>query len=88
MISRVKDRVHGGLRGHPPEVTINLRHKDALTRAAEALERFDKGCAEGLSQEFLAVELRDALDAVGEIVGRTTPEAILDRIFNDFCIGK
>jgi tRNA modification GTPase len=40
------------------------------------------------SPEFLAVELRDTLDAIGEIIGITTPEDILNRIFSNFCIGK
>jgi tRNA modification GTPase len=41
-----------------------------------------------MSPEFAAVELRDALDAVGEITGETTPDDILERIFTRFCIGK
>jgi tRNA modification GTPase len=67
---------------------INLRHKGCLERAEAALLRFDKGCRDGLSQEFLAVELRDALDSVGEVVGGKTPEDVLDMIFSRFCIGK
>jgi tRNA modification GTPase len=67
---------------------INLRHKGCLERAEAALLRFDAGAGDGLSQEFLAVELRDALDSVGEVVGGTTPEAVLDMIFSRFCIGK
>ncbi|MBI4680158.1 MAG: tRNA uridine-5-carboxymethylaminomethyl(34) synthesis GTPase MnmE, partial [Nitrospirae bacterium] len=40
------------------------------------------------SPEFLSVELRDALDAIGDIIGITTPDEILNRIFSNFCIGK
>ena len=63
-----------------------LHQKDSIRRAATALERlFDNIDA---SPEFLAVDLREALQAVGEITGETTPEDVLDRIFASFCIGK
>jgi len=40
------------------------------------------------SPEFLSVELREALDAIGDITGITTPEDVLNRIFSNFWIGK
>ncbi|MDX9708109.1 MAG: tRNA uridine-5-carboxymethylaminomethyl(34) synthesis GTPase MnmE [Trichloromonas sp.] len=64
------------------------RHRDALLRTREALIRFQSAMAAGLSPEFPALELREALDALGEILGKTTPDNILDRIFSRFCIGK
>jgi len=88
LIARIKDSALGGGVERAPEFAINLRHKGALERAGDALLRFDAGCDAALSPELLALELRDALDAVGEVVGATTPEDVLDRIFRDFCIGK
>ena len=88
LTARVREAAFGGGRERPPEASINLRHRICLERAGAALERFDSGCREGLSPEFLALELREALDAVGEVVGRTAPEEILDMIFERFCIGK
>jgi len=88
LVARVKDAVFSGGIERAPEAAINLRHKEALERADAALARFLAGCDENLSPEFLAFELRDSLNAVGEIVGATTPDDILNRIFNDFCIGK
>jgi tRNA modification GTPase len=41
-----------------------------------------------MSQEFIVVDLRAALDALGEITGQTTTDDILNRIFSEFCIGK
>lgn len=66
----------------------NVRHRDILLRASDSLLRFDKHSQAGLSPEFLAVDLRDALSSVGEITGATTPDAVLDLIFSSFCIGK
>jgi tRNA modification GTPase len=66
----------------------DLRHKIALERAAECLNRARDGLQEGLSPELTALEVREALDSLGEITGHTTSEEVLDRIFANFCIGK
>ena len=71
------------------EVMIaHLHHKTALEKAAAGLVRARDGLTGGLPAEFVALEVREALDALGEITGRTTPEEVLDRIFANFCIGK
>ena len=64
------------------------RHLHALRRADGSLTRAVAAVADGLPHELAAVELREALEALGEIVGETTSEEILDRIFSTFCIGK
>ncbi|VAV82355.1 tRNA-5-carboxymethylaminomethyl-2-thiouridine(34)synthesis protein MnmE [hydrothermal vent metagenome] len=65
-----------------------LREKDALTRALSSLEQSEEAAAAKVARECLALELRGALDALGEVVGETTSEDILNRIFSSFCIGK
>jgi len=71
------------------EVMIaHLHQKTALEKAAAGLVRARDGVSGGLPAEFIALEVREALDALGEITGRTTPEEVLDRIFANFCIGK
>ena len=63
-------------------VNENLAENFKLSEeAANALER-------GLSPEFVAIEVRAALDAVGEIVGKADVEELLGAIFSTFCIGK
>jgi len=73
-----------------PEYVIvaNVRHKDALSRAGESIIAALKGVEEGASHEFIAFEVRSALEAIGEIIGETTHEDVLNRIFQQFCIGK
>jgi len=66
----------------------DARHRDALEKAVDSLSRFRAALADGLSFELLAIDLRDALDALGQITGQTTPDDILDLIFDKFCIGK
>ena len=72
----------------PEAMIADLRHKIALERTAECLIRARDGLRGGLSFELAALEVREALDSLGEITGRTTPEEVLDRIFANFCVGK
>lgn len=67
---------------------INARHQACLNRVNEALQASELALENQVEPELTAVELRLALDAVGEIVGRLDTEDILDRIFGTFCIGK
>jgi len=66
----------------------NLRHKDALIRAKDAVWDAKKTNENNFSEEFIALDLRQALNALGEIIGETVTEDILDRIFSQFCVGK
>lgn len=70
------------------QVMINSRHQDALNRARAATRRTIDAMRAELSLDLLAVDLRMAVNAVGEIVGKTTTEDVLDSIFSQFCIGK
>jgi tRNA modification GTPase len=65
-----------------------LRHKVLLQQAAEALHNALAAIDDAHSAEWVALELRMALQAMGEIVGTVTNEDILDQIFREFCIGK
>jgi tRNA modification GTPase len=67
---------------------VNQRHKTALEQAKASLEKALASTTSGLSVEFIALDLRDALDSVGLIIGATHTDDILERIFRDFCIGK
>ena len=73
-----------------PENTlaINLRHRDCLRRAQEALDRARQAISNEVSVEYLAVDLNEALRAVGEVIGTVDVEQILDSLFGQFCIGK
>jgi tRNA modification GTPase len=66
----------------------NVRHRDALKKTAQAARRIEEGLAGAISPDLLAVDIQDALEQLGDIVGETTAEDILDMIFERFCIGK
>jgi tRNA modification GTPase len=69
-------------------VAINTRHRDCLRRALESCDRATTAQTEGLSPEYSAIHLNEALLAVGEVIGVVDVEQILDSVFSQFCIGK
>lgn len=91
------DRLHQAIdtviwKNGPPgreEVVItNVRHKEALQQAIEACERVILGLKEDVSPEFLSMDMRQALNSLGLIIGTNISEDILSAIFSTFCIGK
>ncbi len=78
----------GGIEASMLQVMINSRHQGALLRARAATERAAGALREGATLELPAMDLRIAVNAVGEIVGQTTTEDLLDSIFSQFCLGK
>ena len=64
------------------------RHKNSLTNASDHLKRFISNMNSDESLEIMSMELRSALDFLGEITGEVTNEDLLGRIFSKFCIGK
>ncbi len=69
-------------------VITHVRHRVALERAEISLQESLVSIERGIEPEFVAVDLRGAADALGEIVGAITSDEVLDRIFSEFCIGK
>ena len=70
------------------QVMINSRHQEALTRARAATRQTIESLRADRTLELAAMDLRIAVNAVGEIVGKTATEDLLDAIFSQFCIGK
>lgn len=65
-----------------------MRHRDALERAEASLAEALKSIHNGAGPEFVAMDLRGAADALGEVTGVITSDDVLHRIFSEFCIGK
>lgn len=66
----------------------NLRHKLALGAAIDAVQGVLDTLGAGLTCDLVAVDLQGALDALNDIVGETTPDDVLDAVFEQFCLGK
>ncbi|MSU60199.1 MAG: tRNA uridine-5-carboxymethylaminomethyl(34) synthesis GTPase MnmE [Pedosphaera sp.] len=78
----------GEIKSEMLQVMINSRHQDALRRGHEATTRALNAFRAQEPLEFVALELHIAVNAIGEVVGKTATEDLLDIIFKQFCIGK
>ena len=78
----------GSLSEQPLLIALNQRQSDLAACAAEALQRSEEVAAQGLPWDFWTIDLRQAIQSLGEITGEELTEAVLDRIFSRFCIGK
>lgn len=69
-------------------MVTNLRHYHNLEQTYDSLQRVLEGMAQGVTGDFLAMDIRQALHYLGEITGTITTDDLLDNIFSRFCIGK
>ena len=78
----------GGLPQDDEIWITNRRQQQAAKQGLIALQKAREILEDSAGEEFLAVDLRSCLNALGEIVGETTPDDLLGHIFSEFCIGK
>ena len=69
-------------------VAINARHQSCLKRAESSLQAAANVLSAGDGAEIISMDLREAMEAIGEIAGRIDTEELLGEIFSSFCIGK
>ncbi len=69
-------------------IVTNSRHVSSLNKAFAALSKVNEGLATNIQSDFLALDIRYALEALGEITGQVTNDDLLGNIFSKFCIGK
>ncbi len=69
-------------------VSLNMRQRDLADQAVKALDRMTEVVEQKLPWDFWTIDLRQAIHSLGEITGDEVTEAILERIFSRFCIGK
>ena len=78
----------GRLDASAADCLFNARQRGAVRRCLDHLEDGVRAVRGGLGYEFVALDLREATDALGDVTGRVTGQDVLDRIFSRFCIGK
>jgi tRNA modification GTPase len=66
----------------------NNRHLEALQLSLEFVIKTTEGLNSGISSDFIAMDIRQALFHIGEITGEISTDDLLDNIFSNFCIGK
>ncbi len=90
-ITELKKKLRVCFLGESPEpdiVLTNLRHKTALEKSANGLSEASRSLKENLPPEMVAVDLQDASQNLGEVIGIVSNDDILKRVFSQFCIGK
>jgi tRNA modification GTPase len=92
-ISELKNSIIGKVIGNVNEEIENIllsnsRHKELMSDVLNALEEALESSENRMSEEFIAIGIRDALSYIGEMIGEVTTEDLMDRIFSNFCVGK
>ena len=91
-LNTLKDRILSKFQVHEVRqgdvLVTNLRHYQQLTETNQSLERVAAGLTTGVTGDFLAMDIRQALHHLGEITGEITTDDLLTNIFTKFCIGK
>lgn len=78
----------GELRLNEEVYITNLRQKEALQRAQEALGKVEESIGMGMPEDFYSIDMMDAYEALGTITGETVGEDLINEIFSKFCMGK
>lgn len=66
----------------------NMRQKQAILDATESIKRLQESIANGMPEDFYSIDMTDAYESLGKIIGETIEDDIVDKIFKDFCMGK
>src|SRR3990172_3022180 len=87
--NKIFDIIYNGHCKTPEGIFITRdRHRERLSKAHDSLSKAVNAINQNLSSEFIAADLRLSLESLGEITGETYSEDVLNRIFQEFCIGK
>jgi tRNA modification GTPase len=82
------DIIHYSPESKTGTIITNTRHFELLQKAYDASLRVDEGIVSGITGDFLAQDIREILNHIGEITGEFTTDEVLGNIFANFCIGK
>ena len=78
----------GGLDFNDQVYLTNVRHKAAVQEAVESLQMVLQSIDDGMPEDFFSIDLMNAYEALGKIIGESVGEDLIDTIFSDFCMGK
>lgn len=85
----IEDLFDLGEIGKNQQVTItNLRHKEALEEARESLLLVKQSIESGMPEDLYTIDLMNAYESLGRIIGEAVEEDLIDKIFKEFCMGK
>lgn len=80
--------LHGKISMNDEILITNIRHKNALLEALESLKMVDESIHNQMSEDFYSIDLLNAYEALGSIIGESIEDDLADEIFSKFCMGK
>ena len=69
-------------------IITNIRHKNALLSALESLDLVEESIQTGMPEDFYTLDLMNAYEVLGKIIGESVEDDLADEIFSKFCMGK
>ena len=87
LIDKIKEKFDSGKSGNDMLLT-NARHKDLIDKSREALQRGIDACEAGMPLDCITYDMWESAGFLGEIVGESVTEEVIDSIFERFCLGK
>ena len=78
----------GEIQGNDQVYITNIRQKSALQSALESLQFVKKSIGDGMPEDFYSIDLMDAYESLGSIIGESVGEDLIHEIFSKFCMGK
>lgn len=79
---------HGKLDFNDQIYITNIRHKTAVSEAVESLKMVIQSIKDGMPEDFFSIDLMNAYESLGTIIGESVGEDLVNTIFSDFCMGK
>jgi tRNA modification GTPase len=87
--SKIKDMFFGGELSFREDIYItNERHREALVSSMESLNLVKQSLTDGMPEDFYSIDLMNAYEALGKIIGENVEEDLVNMIFKEFCMGK
>jgi len=92
-IDQIKEMIremfyNGSINSSEDLIITNARHSELLISAQKSIDNVLEGIENGMSEDFLTIDMMDAYESLGKIVGESVEDDLADRIFRDFCMGK
>lgn len=85
----ILEMVYGGkLKSDDNSMVTNVRHIDTLEKAHKSISDALDAVKQGLAYDFIEVDMKNCYDYLGEIIGETVEDDLIDKIFSNFCLGK
>lgn len=89
LTEKIKELFYSGDLSAENEICItNERHKEALEEAADSLELVKNSIRDGMPEDFFSIDLMNAYESLGRIIGESVSDDLIDEIFSKFCVGK